>query len=504
MPIPLSTAYDALVIVLDERENRDISFFKEEMRHMFEKRKVIYYEKCEMGAKELYQDVSQKIERGEVIFPASQRIVFCNYLDLNDLDEEWLKKYRERMKYFKNMVMASPTQHYHFTFFRYRTSRPLGEKKEEIFRVLNQFWETEHQHTRHTEFLVCTTGLGSTLKSQEKGIVRLLRILSGSDYGKVFRVDDFRYGLYVLNENEYYENAARICAEELGVVQRWLQIKRDVGLNRFFNGIMENVLVQMAKYQKEMKQFEDMAGMYPVSISEYVSHGWGPRRRYLRPSGVHPVLQKEKEARQRSFMESLKTCQEKEEWKQNALEGMNYPDLDELLQARTAGTVWLRIHQMIESAAENKNLNIEDKERFEESFRVWVEELFDAEITEPVLRKRREEAQDKAAALTNEQDVAAKYGSLRECFASIGQDTRYQAPDTIPASDVGKFAVINGSLGDAWAVNGYSVEGLSDEQIVVQNDIQPYEILFMKLGKYVSLDPENPADSIEALNMVLF
>lgn len=503
MPVALSKDYDALAIVLDERKNGNTSFFTKELNRIFERKKMIYYQNCDMSVQEIYQDINQKIEEAKIIFPPSQRIVFCHYMDLNDLDEGWLEHYGDMMRYFADMAMiASPAQHYHLTFFRYQVGRRLEAKKEEIFRTLNLFWEQKYQYTNQAQFLLYAAGLGNNLDSQEKGMVRLLQLLTSKGFTAVFQPSSYKHGLYVLNEYKYYEKEARDCQEKINEIDEWLHSHRDAGLNNFFLRLMGNVTGKMSEYQNEMGQFGSMSGMYPISIREYTPHGFGPFRSYTRPAGVHPALKEVKEDVQKSFFKALEDCSEKGNWQENALEGMNCPDLEELLEAHENEMIKKRLHQIVDTGASDKRLDEDEKNQFKQAFETWIKEVFVKKITREILKDKKDNVRDKRLDLENKKSVASRYQNLAVCFASIESDTTYRVPAVIPVANIGKLAIINDKIGNKWAVEGYAIEGVMNSQIVIRDDIYPYEIVFMKFGKYVSLNPDRPEESIEALKMV--
>lgn len=506
MPVALNASSDALLIVLDERKNGRLSFFTEELKRVFEKKKYVYYQNSELDARALYCDVNQMIEEQKVVFPSSQRILFCHYLDLNDVDDDWVTRYRERAAYFKNMSgVTDADKHYHFIFLRYQVIYPLGEdRQEKIFRNLNELWRPGEQATLQSLFLLHAAGFGQNLDSQEKGMVRLMRLLTSRDYRHVFEPHDYRNGLFILNENEYYENAAQICANKLEDVREWLTVKKDDDLNNFFLNMGDKIAEQMRKYQKEARQFKQMAGMYPISIQEYTRSGWGPWAHFVRPAGVHPQLKKEEQAWRTDFMESLVSCPERQSWESRVLTALNYQDLEELYEETKAGRSDQRIQQIVKTNAEGLGLDYEIQKYFVEAFQLWLKEFMEKEnITDQGLRERKEKAADEQTYWESQRDRRANYPNLQACFENIDNDTVYQIPVKIPPEDRGKIAFVNHEVADAWEMQGYQVSGMFQDQVVVLGDIEPNEIVFLKLGIYLPLDARNPENSVRELMKVI-
>lgn len=50
--------------------------------------------------------------------------------------------------------------------------------------------------------------------------------------------------------------------------------------------------------------------------------------------------------------------------------------------------------------------------------------------------------------------------------------------------------MINSEIGRDWQTKGYDITGVRDEQIAVINNLYPYEIVYMKFGKYIDLTSE--------------
>ncbi len=506
MPVALNASSDALLIVLDERKNGRLSFFTEELKRVFEKKKYVYYQNSGLDARALYCDINQMIEEQKVVFPSSQRIIFCHYVDLKDVDDDWVTRYRERAAYFKNMSgITDADKHYHFIFLRYQVAYPLGEdRQEQIFRNLNELCRTEKQATLQSLFLLYAAGFGQNLDSQEKGMVRLMRLMTSRDYSNVFETHNYKNGLFILNESEYYENAAQICANKLEEVLDWLTVKKDEDLNNFFLNMGDKIAEQMRKYQKEARQFKQMAGMYPISIQEYTKSGWGPLAHFVRPAGVHPQLRKEEQAWRTDFMESLKSCPERQSWESRALTGLNYQDLQELYEETTAGRAGQRIQQIVKTNAEALGLDYENQNCFVEAFQLWLKEFMKKEdITEQGLRERKEKATDNQTYWESQRDRRANYSNLKECLENIDSDTVYQVPDIIPPEDRGKIAFVSHEVADDWAMKGYQVSGVFQDQVIVLGDIEPNEIVFLKLGIYLPLDARNPENSVRELMKVI-
>ena len=70
----------------------------------------------------------------------------------------------------------------------------------------------------------------------------------------------------------------------------------------------------------------------------------------------------------------------------------------------------------------------------------------------------------------------------------------------IQAQEVEQIAMINSEIGRDWQTNGYDITEVRDEQIEVMNNLYPYEIVYMKFGKYIDLT--NGEQTEQQLRMV--
>ena len=94
MPIFPDETYDALLVVMDDRSRGKTDYFHKKLQETFDKRKYIYYENSNSSEEELWNDIEQKLDTEEIILPVSQRVIFCNYIDIADVDEEWFQSFQ--------------------------------------------------------------------------------------------------------------------------------------------------------------------------------------------------------------------------------------------------------------------------------------------------------------------------------------------------------------------------------------------------------------------------
>lgn len=498
MPVSINGMYDALLVILDERNVKNDSFFKKELEQAFDLRKYVYYQNASLNADELWKDLEKKIADEDVILPGSERIVFCTYMDICDLNQEWLDRFRERMAIFKTRGMTQDRmQHYYLTFFRYEANHPLNRDKiSDVSRLLNELWNPSSQSMHHSEFLMYAGGLGGNLNAQEKGMIRFLEILSTRDYSKAITIGNFTEALFVLSETEYYEENAINCRKRIDQIEKWLNQESDPNLDFFVQSISMKVSEWLRRYQEEMRQFQKGTGLYPISVSEYTAKGIGPFRKYERPAGLHPKLNNEKKQCQREFMNRMVSSEEKEAWKERLRQQMAFLDLNNLSRKENEELKGM-IQNVVDNSEASSRLQQEERKSFVEAFKKWVDEFVSEEASEPVLQEERNEKAAELFKNVNELERASAFSDLDSCFEQIRSATRYRVPGVITTVDVEQLAIINNQVGQDWKIRGYTIAGIQEQDVIVLNNIYPYEIVYMKFGKYIALNQQNTEQQLQ-------
>ena len=130
----------------------------------------------------------------------------------------------------------------------------------------------------------------------------------------------------------------------------------------------------------------------------------------------------------------------------------------------------------------------------------WIEEFAQENLITEKMREMREDREGKELQLKDEFNRASIFSDLRTCFSQIKEKTRFQVPAVIQAQEVEQIAMINSEIGRDWQTKGYDITEVRDEQIAVMNNLYPYEIVYMKFGKYIDLT--NGEQTEQQLRMV--
>lgn len=495
-------AYDALLVVMDDRSQGRTEYFHKKLQENFDKRKYIYYQSSNYNAEELWGDIEQKLDRKEIILPVSQRVIFCNYIDLADVNEKWLQRFRERMRVFKLHGMVDDmSQHYHLNFFRYQVSNIFDKKKQrEVFEVLSHLWDMEYQYMCHSEFLVYAGGLRPNLAEQEKGMVRLLGMLSIHDYSRVIDIGQFEKSLCVFGETEYYERHAQKCEEGLQKLNSWLQQANDTNINDFASNLDNIVSRWIKKLEERLQIFQKEAGLYPMNVSDYREErrlGFPRliRRKYIRPEAIPQRLRDEKKKEIIAVCDLIKNSSEKGQWKKNLVLQLHYPDLLQLSQEWEDGTMKRTLKNSIDKykadlKSGEEELSTEECEVFQKAIYSWIEEFAQENLMPEKIGEMKEDKEGKKLQLEDEFRRASIFPNLMTCFSRVKESTEFRVPSVILPQEIGQIAIINSKIGKDWEIKGYDITGVRDDQIAVMNNLYPYEIVYMKFGKYIDLTGE--------------
>lgn len=124
---------------------------------------------------------------------------------------------------------------------------------------------------------------------------------------------------------------------------------------------------------------------------------------------------------------------------------------------------------------------------FREAIYSWIEEFAQENLATERLREIREDKEGRRLKLEDEFSRASIFPDLQTCFSEVKTETRFQVPAVVQAQEVGQVAMINSEVERDWRERGYNIDGVRDEQIAVMNNLYPYEIVYMKFGKYIDL-----------------
>lgn len=495
MPNTLNNSYDALVIAFENSGQSQSSMFERELKHMFERQRFLYLKNESMSGEQLFQCIFEKLNTRELFRPTSQRIILCTYMDLAEVDNEWLQRYWEFMKEFRDKVGAtSRTQHQYHTFFRYRSGSELKVSMEELVEILNSMWVVENpMPMQHTEYLLYAGGFNN-FDNQEKGMVRLLKNLSVGGWRELYDPSRCNKALNILTFDEYCEKKALIIQNKLEEIHDWLHKVGDPQLDNFYMNIQECAQHMIEAYSRDMKGFDRWVGLYPVSVREFTAHGIGPFKKYRRVQRKNAELDQQRQEYQMSCMEAFKYGEERKKLIDAFEKQLHYSDYKKIREENEQNRVESRVKGIVDNCG-TQLYSEEEKRQFAEMLFGWIWEYLEEKLS--VLEKIREEKEEEKSRYEYEQSFSTKYMNLQSCFEKVIQETGYQVPPAVTVAPLISNTYISTEVANDWPLKGYHINGVEDRNVIIDDTIEPMDIQHLKIGKYLDLDTEETLNNFK-------
>lgn len=219
----INNRQDALTIFCDYREEDYDERMKMQFLRMFDPQQYLYLEHAgqHMDGKLLFHMLKEKTHNCELILPGSERMVFCHFLRLNDLCENWVDAYQKQVKEFMECypIHTFLFDQHQIVCLYYESSRPLGEKKEEVIRMLKRLGQ-EDSFSQEVYFLYAS-GF-DTMDAQENGVVQQLYLLSRADSEVASFAVLHPHWIKMLCYTEYDVNQVERCHEEIEKIDHWM------------------------------------------------------------------------------------------------------------------------------------------------------------------------------------------------------------------------------------------------------------------------------------------
>lgn len=491
MPRTLNNGYDALVIAFENGTEQESTFFERELNHVFANQRMLYFRNTSMTGMELFQEIWKKMDSHTIFLPSSQRIIICNYIDIDSVSENWLQEFRTFMQEFRTSTGAtSQVQHHYLTVFRYRAGTQLKRPTEEIVNILNELWKLDNpMPMQHTEYLLYAGGF-NRFDDQEKGIVRLLKTLSVAGWQNVYDITKYQNALHIIGYDEYYEKKALICQQELEKISAWLEKTNDPEFDNLFIKVQECAQNMAKSYSDNLRSFERWLGLYPVSIREFTAHGIGPFKKYERNQMRNSELEAQREEYRNACMKEYQNSESRTELYRFMEENLFYSDYKNIEEACQDFRIEKRIHGIIERCSDNLQTDV--KQQFEDMIFGWICD-FIKEKLDSLENIKREKEQGRIR-YEYEQNLTMKYQNLQACFEGIAEGTVFQAPPAVTARPLMETVYISDVVSNNWALKGYQISGVEDRNVIVDDTIGPLEIQYLRIAKYLELNTDRTLD----------
>ena len=484
---------DALVIFLNYQCDNRKEIIESYLKDCFEDFSTEYMlldcldkEYCNITGKDLFQLIRKKVDQLEINLPDSQRLIFCSYMPVENLNEEQYTIINNRVMELAKLLPGVSQQH--MFCFSYENISPLDEKKDEVVDVLKKLGKEFPPKISHSEYLLYAAGF-QTLDMQEHGLARLLHVLSRKDYLKAVRPIYGANYLKMLQYADYYKDRAGFCQREIDKIKAWNTQEKDPDRNQFYVKIRAVVQPVLEKFRIRKNSFEDNIQLYPASISEYRRHFffWHVRDDV---SVDHPMVQKQK----KQFVKNIEkemlrnpSIGKLEDYVKNEL---YYEDSCALKEEIQNGMFMKRVLGSGENVEADEETKLFSAHWLSQISEKLLECLDDLEERKIALHKKQQK-------YLRELKNAGKYSNINDCFQNINQDTKFSpmAGYFPEISDV--IALVGGECYDNWLHMNYDITGIGNAFRYVS--IYPCEIVVLKQGNIINLDEDNTEEKLKKM-----
>lgn len=245
------TSQDALTIFFDEQKEQNS--IEEWMADLFDEGQAVYLRNSQMDGLALFSHIQGLIREGEALFSRSRRMLFCYYLPLEDLTEQWVNDFFTRAEEFKKYVPINNSFDQHYMIcFSLATNFIPAEKHNELARLLVRLG-MENTIISHQIYLLRIAGF-QEYTSQEHAMVQLIHLLSRADYHKI-RQTKAGNTVRMIDYADYYEDRAIKCDTRIKEIDAWEAGANDPGLAGILGMIKNITNPAVEKLQSASREF---------------------------------------------------------------------------------------------------------------------------------------------------------------------------------------------------------------------------------------------------------
>ena len=486
----LENTQGAVTVFFDEQTEENI--IEAQMREVYaNSRQYLYLKKLPGSGKEFVQFLKKQRQAGDLSVPRGERIVFCHYLELRNLTEEWIDAFFERAYDFrKSMGMNTTTFEQHYIFcFRYEVNTlEEEEEKERAEGLLKKLVEGNEMISRQI-YLLRIQGL-DTYDNQEKGLVQMLHLISRISYAVTLKaINAYKTYINMISYADYFENRVKSRQEQIKKIDAWMSEISDPDLNRMKEAIRLSAAAPADALGREIRGFSRRIPLYPASINDFRKRGFWPFISYESTiTKNNPIVAKmrKKFVAEKSAMlangadirEPIRICGEEYNYK-------DYEILDEKL--RDSGFV----QELMGDIGKQDEAVKELTERIIERVLKRIQKLASSrdDVKKAKLSERKQ--------CLRELDKYDDYANLEDCFYAIDHATQ---PNPIAGKypdSVNTIALVNDRCYNDWNSKGYDVQGVGTAYYY--KNLGPCEIVMIKEYAMVNLADENTDDNLRIL-----
>ena len=504
MPQNLNMSQDALTIFFDLRvnhsshtnsEDSSMADSQEDIKRLLEKLfsegESLYANETKlMTGRELLNFISPKVNQGEVIIPTSRKMVFCYYMYLEQLSDEWIDQFFEAEEEYWYSNQAANYSDYQYVIALGFRANTIQEGQRSKYTQLLRLLAGEKNHNgilNRQVFLLRISGFDD-YSNQEHALIQRLYLMSRKT--TVLSGEAAASGIHMLNYMDYYENRASECFDGIAKIRKWIEIPVDPGLQEFSEQL--NALANSVSNQLEdiRRRFSVRSRIYPVRIDQFKGN-WLTGYK-LAGSQNNPRLRKRKNEFIEKEKERILEQTDFSSVRKLIDDEYHYPDRKELARKFQDGTLK---EIVVGGEKPEQGESSYSENTIKEEIYIKIKDLVEKETenSEKMLASKRAEMRS----LQKLRTEAGRYSSIEDCFNNI-------AKDIIPMEAhwkqlVGKqlVALISGSPAQNWEINNYAINDIPT--VYCYPKINPCEVAVLLEYDMVPLD-----DSMEATMGMLY
>lgn len=262
----------ALTVVYDliGKESKEPSSIVTYMEKVFPSQEYIYKQVDEVpDCDTMIEEILNRKENMDIILPANNRMVFCYYIDLEDLTKEWIDLYYRRADELRlKQPVSNLTDQHHIVCFRFKVA-VMGKEEIQNKAALLVDLATRDLTVSKELFMLRTTAL-ERFENQENGLVETLYLQSrvnNTDYINAMYVGNNALRMVVYED--YYENRNAKCIEGINEIDEWLKTPIDPDFTRLKDNIKEVVIKALSDLRSITRNFGRIATLYPVNKEDF-------------------------------------------------------------------------------------------------------------------------------------------------------------------------------------------------------------------------------------------
>lgn len=494
-----SSRQEALTVFMDYRSVKEENPLHQMIKEQFKPMQAIYMSgsMCDETGVQLYQFIRQKVQNYEAVKP-TDRIVFCHYLRLNDLTEEWFAAWQERVSSFQERLsVANAFDQFHVVCLCYESSEyPIGEQRGKIAGLLKRL-TVEIPDIAHVTYLLYTNGF-ETLTRQEQGLVQLLYLLSRENItGVLNNPMQNRTWIKMLNYADYSEKMAEIWSRKIQGLHQWMLEEGDPGRLYFLDAVrvpLQHLAQSLCDAEME---FDSRVDIYPVHIEDFKKTGFLPNSPHTSMIGAdHAIIQKRKGEYFGDLLRDMKANFEHREWEEILEKNLYYSDLKALQEM-------VNIPAFQNGSLEEKMTTaiLNQKEgRAREIIRTMIQDICvqirsrlgkTLDHIEEIRQTKQLEMQQAQKKL----DVAGRYANLQDCFQNIAKESVFNPIQGMSPEFQRVICLIGSDCYGKWYAQNYNIAEVDYAQYC--QDIDPTDIALLRIGDLLDMKEETAEQKLK-------